>query len=424
MSSVAKKLISGSFIVTIGAFVGGVFSYLFNINIARMLGPSEYGDITTIMSLLTIASVGGGAILIVTMKYSGELFAIGKLSAIASLWKKLSSGVFILGFVIFLICLIFSKFIADIFNISSVNALIFGFSSFLISFVYIVNKGIIQGMQQFINLSVISAGEMILRFALGMFFVGLGWKIYGAIGSIVLAGIILYLYSFFPIRKIFKNFKKEQIKINRSELIRYSIPTIVANTLLVIGLNIDIILIKIFFSPNEAGLYAAISTVAKIILYVTTPIASVMFPIISEQKAKQLKHYKVLLFSIIATVSVGLGCLLLYYFAPWTVINILYGEQYLTYYNLLPITGLAILFYSLINLIVNYFLAISNFKFIWFFIIAIIGLLAAVWQWHFSIEIVAKQLVLFHGLVFLSMICYYLLLKKDQIVNFLQGDYE
>jgi len=84
---------------------------------------------------------------------------------------------------------------------------------------------------------------------------------------------------------------------------------------------------------------------------------------------------------------------------------------------------MAILLYSLINLLVNYYLVVKDFRFLWFFLVAIFGLVAAISIFHSSILIIVRMIILTFGLLFASMIGYYLFSKKDQLKSFLRGEY-
>jgi len=180
-------------------------------------------------------------------------------------------------------------------------------------------------------------------------------------------------------------------------------------------------LVKHYFSPEQAGLYSAVSTIAKIIIYITAPVIPVMFPMVSAQQIKGEKHYRIFLFSIVLALLVSLAVLAIYIIAPQTVISILYGSKYLPYYALLPLLGVAFLFYSLINIIVNYYLAIKNFVFLWFFGLILGIQLIVVSFWHPSLESIAKTLIMTNGALFVLMFGYYLLTKKQQIIEQLKN---
>lgn len=149
-----------------------------------------------------------------------------------------------------------------------------------------------------------------------------------------------------------------------------------------------------------------------------------MFPMISEHRAKGEKHYKVFFFSLILTLLLSLLVLGIYSIAPGTVIKILYGTKYTPYYALLPQIGLAFLFYSLVNLMTNYYMAIKNFTFVWFYLATLVLQIVAVSMWHSELFIITRIFVLSFALLFALMLGYYAFVKKEQLKAFISGNYE
>ena len=394
----------------------------------RMLGPAQYGEMTAIMSLLMIGSVGGGAVLTVAMRYSGEVYHTGSHTTFLKLYQILNKYIFIISIAIFILAMILLKPVTHFFNIDTVFPVIIAFISFIFSFMVLVNKGFLQGTQKFGQIAFMATFEMLFRLVLGILLVKVGLSINGAIGAIILAGILTYLYSFWPMKKLFKetsdNHKEVDFEFNKKEIINYTWPTTLTMLLLVVSLNIDIILIKHFFSASEAGTYAAISTVAKIILYGTAPIVSVMFPMISEKIAKGNKHYKLFLFSLIFTIAGAALVLAIFMIMPSRIISILYGNAYLSQSYLLPELGIFILLYTIINLFSTYYLAIKDFTFVWFFLLIIIGQVGSIFIWHSTILIVVQMLIISLSLLFGLMVAYYLYTKRGFLIDFIKGKYE
>jgi O-antigen/teichoic acid export membrane protein len=422
-----RKLFSNSLIVIVGTLVASIFSYLFNMLMGRYLGPEQYGEMVALMSLLTIVAVAGGAILTITMRYSSELYAAKKFKALKKLFAVFSRYVYFFALAIILMLFIVIQPIADYFSITNLLPVIIAFTSLVFGLVIMVNKGLLQGGQKFTALSVVGILEMALRLALGIFLVKVGLEVSGALLAIVLSTAISYFLTFFPIRSMLKNDGSDDVSqkhvFDKKEIINYSWPALISAALLMITLNLDVILIKHYFPPLEAGTYAAISTIAKIILYVTAPIVAVMFPMISERKTKGDKHYSIFLFSLLFVVVGSLLILGLYVVAPAKVILFLYGNQYVNYFYLLPEVGLAFVLYSLINLMVNYYLVLKDFTFILFFALILILEIIAISFFHSSIILVVRIMILSLSLLFALFFGYYLFIKKEQIKLFFQGKY-
>lgn len=389
-----------------------------------MLGPVPYGELTALLSLSTIVTVAGGAITTVAMRYSGELIAVGHFNALKKFYQYLNRNVLYLSLGLLILGLVLLRPIANFFSISEYIPVAILLCSSVIGLLIVVNRGVLQGGQRFIELTVAGTIDPVIRVIIGVGLVKIGLGLSGAMAAILIAVGISYFMTFLPLRKIFRlaTGKVESFRFDKKEIVAYSGPTLLAAIFLVISINLDIVLIKHFFSPEEAGIYSAISTIGKIILYVTSPIISVMFPMVSEQKTKGEKHYRVFLMSLLFTLFGSLAILAVYVVAPGKVISILYGVKFSSLYYLLPQIGLAVLFYSLVNLIVNYYLAIKNFVFLWFFALILLVQVTIISVWHPNLEVVVRTLVMTQGLLFVLVFGYYLILKRGQIINYLNGD--
>lgn len=420
-----KKLIKSSTIVFVGTIIGSFFAYLFNMLMGRQLGPTQYGEMTAILSFIAIVSVIGSTVLTISMRYSSELFNQGYFKALRKLYLFSTKYLIIFGAGLFLISIIASGFIAKFLTIGSSLPVIIASISIIFSLLIMLNKGFLQGLQKFTAVSFVNMLEMTLRLLLGLLLVYLGLKLNGAVSAIVLATAITYFVAFFPLKEIFKTSgKTENFKFDKKEIVSYSWPTLVTSIFLVIALNFDIIIVKHYFDPTTAGIYSAISTIAKIILYISTPIVSVMFPMISEKTVKGDKHFKLFFASLFLTIITTIMILAIYVIAPGKIITLLYGNKYLELYSLLPETGLYILFYALINLLINYYLVIKNFFFLYIFGLILLAQTITVIFWHPSVLSIVRLLIASNGILFVLLLVYYLYTKKDQIMASLKGDYE
>lgn len=422
-----RKLVSNSIIMIIGTVLGGFFSYFFNMMVGRKLGPASYGDYAAIVSFMGILAVGGGAVTTVVMRYVGELSAEEDYRSVLKLFRTFSRYILFFSLIVFILSLFLIKPIAHFFTIDELWPFVIALVGFVFSFLFVVNKGTLQGLQNFVSVSVLGALEMFLRCVIGLGLIFIGMKLTGAILGMVLGSMVAYTVSFLPIRKIFRKSRSSiasKFIFDRKEILGYSVPTFFSSFMLLVFLNMDIIVVKHYFDPKTAGLYAALSTIGKIIVYATGPLALVMFPMISEKRIKGEKHYKVFWLSLVLTLLAGLCIQIIYFLAPGKVITILYGNRFGEIYYLLPQVGFMILLYSLTNTLANYYLSIKSFVYLYVMGGVLLVQLAAVMAWHGSLEIVVKILAGSQGLLFVLMIGYYLFTKRDQLVSYIKGSYE
>lgn len=422
-----KKLFSNSFIIFVGTIIGSFFSYLFNMLMGRMLGPSLYGELAAVLSLLAIVGVAGGAIVTISMRYSGELFHRQQFRALKKLFSFLTKNIFYAALILFIVGAIFAKQIGNFLAIDQIWLIVIAFTSIIFSLLYAINRGFLQGTQKFKSVSMIGVLEMGLRLGLGLTLVILGFKVFGAMIAIVLATALTYGATFLPLKSVLRKAdekKQEKFKFDRKEILAYSWPTLITSLILAIALNLDIIFVKHYFDPQTAGLYAAVSTVAKIVLYITAPIVSVMFPMISQKTVSGDKHYRIFLISLLLTIIGGIAILAIYSIAPGKVLTLLYGAKYTALFQLLPEAGLFVLFYALSNLVINYYMVIKDFTFLIFYGLVLVSQIVLIILWHPSVLFIVRLLIASNGLLFLILIGYYLWSKREQIKQFVKGEYE
>ncbi|HOX41377.1 MAG TPA: oligosaccharide flippase family protein [bacterium] len=423
MSS-GKKLFTNTAIITLGTVLGSFLSYLYNMLMGRLLGPSQYGELTAIMSLIAVAGVGGGAITLVAMRYSSELWFKKHNQALKRLIAVLTRAVFLGSCVLFLLGVILSKSFQDLFSLTHYSSVIIAFSSLIFGLIIFVNRGVLQGTQRFVSISITGATENALRLALGVGLVLLGFGLNGALVAIVLATMITYFFTIIPLRRLLpkpEDLSEVKFSFDKKEIVAYSWPALLAALFLALSMNMDIFLVKHYFPADQAGVYAAVSTVAKIILYLTAPIISVMFPMISELQTKNEKHYKMLLYSLSFTLVAALAVLGVYSIAPGFVLRVLYGSSYTAYYYLLPQVGIMVVFFTLINLMSNYFMAVKHFVFLRLFPAIIILQVILVGLWHSSLSQVVSLLTFTLALLFMVMFGYYLFTKRIQLRAMIRG---
>jgi O-antigen/teichoic acid export membrane protein len=423
----ARKFLANSSVVFAGTMLGNVFSYLFNVSMGRLLGPSDYGRLSVTLSLIGIVSVAGGAVLTISMRYAGELYHQGRFRALAALARSLKSLMFFGSIGLFLICALLAVPIAHFFALGTPGIVVSAATIFLFSLSTMVNKGVLQGAQRFRPVAAVSAGEMGSRLVVGLLLVRLGFSVYGGIFAVVAASAIAYLITLPSYRSVLRLEHTEpagsSTAVDRKDILSYAGPTVLATVMLTFFLSLDSLTVKHYFSAEQAGLYAAVSTVANIIVYVSAPVLPVMFPMISQKLTTGEKHYKTFLLAFMVTLVGALAVLGLYMLAPTPIMRLLYGPTYASLATLLPLAGMYVFFYTVVNFLANYFLAIRDFSFVWLMGVSIVVQLLLAHSLHGSIEQVIRDLIAGIMLLTLLMLGRYLYLKRTQILAILTGEY-
>ena len=126
----------------------------------------------------------------------------------------------------------------------------------------IVNAGFLQGLLKFPFFAFTQIAGVIARIIVGVVLVLLGFKVFGAVLAAFFTIFVAYLLGFIPLRFLFKKEKGESdVKIPTKELIQYFLPVTVTVLCLSSFISIDVILVKHFFYPLQAGFYGGLSLV-------------------------------------------------------------------------------------------------------------------------------------------------------------------
>ena len=125
----------------------------------------------------------------------------------------------------------------------------------------------------------------------------------------------------------------------------------------------------------------------------------VMFPKTSELHALSKESKPVLKKSLLYTALLSGGVLLLYLAVPSLIVKSLFGSQYIPTIPLIGIFGLAMLFFSLTNILLFYQLSVHQLKFLKILVVAAIAEVALIFLFHASLI----QVILILAVVSLSL---------------------
>ena len=181
----------------------------------------------------------------------------------------------------FLVAVVSSHALSEFLHISSSYFiwLYFLFVSFIFS---VINISIMQSFQLFLASSVVTNIGMLLRLVFGV--LGAPFGLIGVLIGNIISNVISYGINFVPIWGLIR-VKSKPLSITRADAADYSLPTLLATLGTIALYSQDVLLVRHFFSPYEAGIYASLAVLGKVIFYTSAALGFVMFPMIVEKKS-------------------------------------------------------------------------------------------------------------------------------------------
>jgi O-antigen/teichoic acid export membrane protein len=234
----------------------------------------------------------------------------------------------------------------------------------------------------------------------------------GAMVGLVISYIVPFIMGYLPLRFIF--FKKTgHTYIQTKDLFTYGTPAAVALFCLTAFVSTDIMLVKHFFSPEEAGKYAVLALIGKVIFFLTGSISTVMFPLVVQKVTKKERYNHIFLLSL-ALVALPSIVLTIFYFSfpEFTIIIFNKNKSSLAIAPFLGIFGVFISLYSILFVLTNFFLSINKTKVAIPIAFGAVAQLILIWFFHSSfMQIILISLTLV-GLLLIVLLLYYLSISR------------
>ncbi len=350
----------------LGISLFNLFNLFYHLFMVRTLTPIEYGQLNTLMALFMLITVPANAIQTTITRFVAIFQANVQYRETRDFFKHFLMVVLGVAFCFLIAVMAGRVLLSSFLQISSVQIILLTGVILFLAIIAPVPWGGLQGLQKFGLLAfnlILNGGVKVL---LGVLLVIKGWGVMGAMGSIAIAYFLTTLLSLLMVEfSLKKETGREERavhfgKISRpplSEAYRYFFP--VGTTLLCFMTltQIDLILVKHFFSPLEAGYYSMAQMVGKAILFLPLPVVMVMFPKVSQLVAQKKGALPVLTRSLIVAGTLCIIGILVSHLFPGWITQMLTGKAYPECNTLVRFFSVNMTLFSLTYILLYYFLA-------------------------------------------------------------------
>jgi len=407
-----KSLIKDNFILFVSFFILNLLGYLFHFYAGRNLGPSDYGIFGSLLSLIYIIAMPLTAIQTTITKFVADFKAKGEYEKISYLLKGSLRKLFLIGILITIFYLILSPVIASFLKIETLMPVMLLGAFLFFALLIPITRGFLQGMQRFKQLGLSFILEGIAKFGFGLLLIPTFLRVNGAIISFILAYTFPFILTLYFLRRTYWNTKE---KFNTKEIYKYSFPVILMLISLTGFYTIDIILVKHFLSSIEAGYYAALTLIGKIIFFGSMSISMVMVPKIADLYAKKKNTIRLMLKSLGIVGLFGFIITLIYFLFPELIIGMLFGSEYLEITKYIGFFAIFISVFSLVYVLGFYNISLNRSKFI--YILLLFNLIEGglIYFMHKSIMQIIFILIALISLLFLIMSIYTFIGKNERL---------
>jgi len=355
---------TGLMFIGVGLF--NLFGLLYHLFMVRFLSPVDYGQLNTLIALFMVISVPGSTVQITVTKFVSSFQAQNRFSQMKKLLRHLLILMSIVGLCFFLLATLGSRFLSSFLQISSYRLIILLGLGLFFAMVLPIPWGGLQGLQKFGSMTfslIINGG---LKFGLGALFVFLGLGVLGAMGAFTICYLVTVFLSLIILGTSLPREKSESRREQDNEKLdpsyisgvyQYFLPVGITLLCFMVLTNIDLILVKHFFTPIEAGYYSIAQVVGKIILLLPVPVVTATFPKLSSLEGQDEKGLLILRKSLIMVLFFCVVVILLGFLFPSLIIRILSGRLYIECIPLVRFFCIDMSFFCLVLILLYYHLS-------------------------------------------------------------------
>jgi O-antigen/teichoic acid export membrane protein len=375
-------------------FLGGslfvaFLNYLYYPILGRLMDVASFGEVQALLSIFNLGGVLMAAFQIVVINISANnkktgAVVIQQFERLALIFMTVAVGVLV----------VFSAQLQRFFDFGSSAPFIIVGISLIVGVTLSFRRSYVQGKADFTAVSLVGIVQALGKLLFSGVLVYVGLSTFGAVAGILISQGIALVYIVKKARSAgYIAGTKSQLLPNLSLLrpeLKYLLSVMTVFFVVTFLYTGDVLVVKRYFDPDTAGLYAGVSAIAKIIFFATASFAGVLLAS-SGQKFSPAHNYQILRKSLIMVLAIGSVTLLVFSVLPELIISVMIGNRYDQYAYLLPALSLVILSVSVINLYFYYFLALRRYVVV---PIAIAGGSTAVFLTiirHNSLEIVIQN---------------------------------
>ena len=410
-----RDFFSSSSIIFAGSFVVNVLNYVFTLIMSRLLGVESFGEVTALISLLTIIAVPASALVMLLTREVAFKSATDK-DGVRDLFLFLRKHVLLAAigaWVIFLaVAPVISFYLHIPYGLFAIFSLLLPFSA-----ASALQTGTLQGLQEFFTLTKLNIVSTVIKLGVAIVLVLAGFSVAGVMTALVCAQGATWLLGYLATKRHLDLTGGISQAFDSRPLRLFFSMTLATSFLLALLSNTDLLLAKHFLPATLAGQYGGLATLGNIITYGIGAFTTVLLPMAAAAHALgaggERRILRLSLLVIAAAAFVAWAVFTLY---PTTFVSLLFGDRYLSIAPYLGRYAIAEGCVALSIALINYFVAIRNTSFLYLLGLAITAEVILIYLDHSSILAIASMLITASALLLaLLSLNYFLIHKPPQL---------
>jgi glycosyltransferase involved in cell wall biosynthesis len=271
------RLFRHSLLVMLGVQGASIFNVLFQIAMAWMLSNRDYGVLAAMTGFCALAAAPLGSFGRAASHYTEEFLKEGASGKVHGVIRRLLRDVSILVLVILLATVVGGGgALMRFYQLDSLAPALLAVAAVVVGVYAGITDGVFGGAQAFIWIFGVGIIASATRLFAGGSLAALGLGAPGALAGVLLSNILCIGVAVVGIRQLLgaASGSPDRTAGLYSHFVKYAVAAS-ALAVLVIG---DVSIVKHFFGPEDAGLFAKAAMVARVVIFLPAPLATVFLP--------------------------------------------------------------------------------------------------------------------------------------------------
>jgi O-antigen/teichoic acid export membrane protein len=338
----AERLVAHNLIMGVSTIVAGALGFAMQALLSHRLAPTDYGAAFSVLSVLMVILLPANALMLVMARETSRDHAGERSNRSASVMWAWHRYLMLAGFGIAAAGIASASWLGQFLHLP-VAVIVPAALSVPFGLALPLLLGQLQGHQRFSNLSVLLVGQAALRLmaavAFGAFFGAAGVLIGVAVGNVAIYLIaIAMVHDFRSARAAGPGESRRALR---------SLGVILPSSLaLAVLFGTDVLVVKHFFNPGDAGRYAAVAALGRAIFWGASAVGLVLFPKAAVHESQRSSGSHLVVASLALCLFGGVAGLAILSFGSGFVISAFAGSAYASAGSYLPWYAVAMTFFG------------------------------------------------------------------------------
>lgn len=344
---------NGGSVFFAASMVVNASNFGFHMVMSRMLGPSTYGALGSLLGLINVATLAIGALQAVVVQAVASHHRHDAAPASLVLRGTMAKASWA-GAACFAVFVAVSPVLKGYLHLSSAAPVIELGLYLALGLVTLLPMGVLMGRLRFTTVAVATLAGAVVRMTAGPLLVAAGTGLAGAVGASVLSGLVTLALLCWPLRsELGAGQSGESLVVHPG--------TALLGVLALSGMSaftgVDTFLARHYLSASASGYYTAAATAARVALFMPGAVASLAFPRFVADRGSSPEARKLLLHALLTTAFLAGAAAVVIGVVPHLVLDLLFGPRYYPGTTVVGILAIAALWAGLANILIYFHLA-------------------------------------------------------------------